>query len=82
MPTANCRTMPAIANAASPNASSVQTDPTPSSAETTITPTPNHAGIASRRRSTSPDVARHGSAGAIAMRNSNAIPIGVAMRSK
>ena len=61
----NWRTMPASANAPSPNASTVgdaaraehDRDAASSSA-------PTHAGTSSRSRSTSPLVARHGSAGA------------------
>ena len=41
-----------------------------------------HAGQNSRLRSTSSDAFRHGSTGAIAIRNSRAMTIGVVMRLK
>ena len=48
----------------------------------TIVVAPIQAGTSRRWRSTSPLVARHGKAGAAAIRNRSASPIGVVIRSK
>jgi len=75
-------TIAAIVNAPRPNANPVGKDRARNASVPTRNATPIHAGTRSRRRSTSPLAARHGSTGATAMRNSSARPNGTVMRSK
>ena len=72
----------APAKAASPKATSGPKPRSPKATQATTVSVPAHAGHSRRLCSTSVDACRHGSAGATAMRNSSAKPMGIVMRSK
>ena len=72
----------APAKAPMPKATSGTRPRTPPATQATIAPTPNQAGHSSRWESVSVEALRQGRAGATAMRNSSARPIGPAMRLK
>ena len=65
-----------------PNATSGAHPSAPAATATANASTPHHAGQNNRSRSSSCDALRHGSTGATAIRNSNAMPIGSDSRSK